>query len=66
MHLIEIQDKNEWESKSLSNGTFAIAKWTNNGYLYWKKFHISDLPNDEVSLYDLKFLSVDIIDAVAI
>ena len=66
MHLIEIQDKNEWESKSLANGIFAIAKWTNNGSLYWKKFHISDLPNDEVSLDDLKCLSIDIIDAMAI
>ena len=66
MYLIEIQDKNEWESKSFANSTFAIAKWTNNGYLHWEKFHISDFPNDKVSPVDLKFLSIDISDARAI
>jgi len=32
------------------------------GYRYWEKYRISDLPNDLISLNDLKRFGIDTID----
>lgn len=65
-NLVEMQNKDDWEAEWISNEVVAVAKWTNRGYVHWKKYHISDLPNDDVTLSDLEFLSIDIIDAISI
>jgi hypothetical protein len=36
--------------------------WEEEGYIYWGKFLFSDLPNDLISLDDLKRFGIDIVD----
>lgn len=40
----------------------AVSAHESNGYRYWTKFALSDLPNDLISCDDLKRLGIQRID----
>jgi hypothetical protein len=46
-----------------SDGMHVIASlYEHEGYRFWDKYRLSDLPNDFISLNDLKRFGIDIID----
>lgn len=51
--------KDEWRGQPCGTDHVAIAMHTNNGYLHWTKFALSDLPNDLISRDDLERVIVD-------
>jgi hypothetical protein len=50
-------DRSEWQMQTYANGFVGIAIHAKNGRLTWKRLTLSDLPNDDISLDDLKFLN---------
>lgn len=50
----------------LQDGRVAAGVFNHKGTKYWVKYDLSDLPNDFVSLDDLKSVLVDHVDAATV
>lgn len=54
-----------WSSEQHGDNLI-VRMWEKDGYTVSKKIPLSDLPNDLVSLDDLKVLGINHIDAMAV
>ena len=51
---------------SLNDKEILAALHNNEGYLYWTKFQVSNLPNEFVSLSDLERFGINLVSGRAI
>lgn len=60
---MRLLSKNQIDIKLSSDNRYVIASlYENNGYREWEKFKLSELPNNLISLDNLKRFGVNIID----
>ena len=59
--------KSEWTIEpSRDEGYIVVDAHENNGYVYFTKLALSDLPNDLLGIRDLERLGIDLINCAAI